>query len=238
MATKPTADQIKTALTTVLTWLTVMADGTARPAVLTPTGKVDSEDSANSPARLAWRCNGARMPIVGMLAAIAHGWDAAPKSWPTLREHAPNALVVEGRDTYGLAEEHPAASWDAVADQSDRAMITALYKATRDDVTAPFDVIAAVLTPTESEKTAKLPEEQRQMVNAVMQLSESNPARATLIAGLSEAGKAEVERRTKAKAEKAERRKAAKPEAETTPEAEPEAKAKAEKKPAAKPAKK
>src|SRR5690606_8007077 len=89
-----------------------------------------------------------------------------------------------------------------------------------------------------SEKTAKLPEEQRQMVNAVMQLSESNPARATLIAGLSEAGKAEVERRTKAKAEKAERRKAAKPEAETTPEAEPEAKAKAEKKPAAKPAKK
>ncbi|GAB2918416.1 hypothetical protein ACFMQL_20380 [Nonomuraea fastidiosa] len=229
MATKPTTpttDDTKAALSTVLAWFTVMADGTARPVVTTPTGRVDSEDSANSPARLAWRCNGARLPLAGMLAALRHGWTAEPKTWPVLRDVTPAALVDEGSTLYGLDSDHPAASWDAVSDQSDRALIAALFLAVRAGDAAPFDVIADVLTPAESEKSTKLPEEQRELVNAVMALSEDNPARAHLMTGLTDAGKAEVERRTKVKREKAERRKAA--EAETAPEA----------KPAAKPAKK
>jgi hypothetical protein len=216
MATKPTTDAIKAALTTVLTWFTVMADGTPRPAVLVPaTGRINADDSNNSPARLAWRCNGARIPLVGMLAALQHGWDASPKSWPILREVAPSTLVVEGTALYGLDDEHPAVSWDGVAEQSDRAIIAALYRATQPDVSAPFEVIAAALTPApEGEKASKLSEQQRELVNAIMNLSETNPARAALMTELTDEGRAEVERRTKAKTEKAARREQAKAKAD------------------------
>ncbi|TMR99542.1 hypothetical protein [Nonomuraea basaltis] len=225
MATKPNTDAIKAALTSVLAWFTVMADGTARPAVLvTATGRINSDDSANSPARLAWRCNGARIPLVGMLAALTRGWDASPKTWPILREVAPSTLVTEGTALYGLDEEHPAVSWDAVADQYDRAIIAALYRATQPDVSAPFDVISAALTPApEGEKASKLSEQQREMVNAIMNLSETNPARAALMEELTAEGRAEVERRTKVKAEKDARRKEAKAKADAE-KTEPEAK--------------
>ncbi|MEU6778588.1 hypothetical protein ABZ912_05245 [Nonomuraea angiospora] len=231
--TKPNAEQIKAALATVLGWFTVMADGTARPAVLLPTGKVNSEDSANSPARLAWRCNGARVPLAGMLAAIKRGWDASPKSWPVLRDVTPATLVDEGTKLYGLDSEHPAASWDAVTEQSDRAIIGALFLAIRATDTAPFDVISELLAPATEEKASKLPDEQRELVNAVMNLSDTNPARAALMGALTDEGRAEVERRTKAKTEKAARRKAAKDdadakakeEAEAKPDAKPDAKA-------------
>ncbi|MEV1167376.1 hypothetical protein [Nonomuraea sp. NPDC049784] len=214
--TKPNTAAIKADLATVLGWFTVMADGTSRPAVLiAETGRINSEDSANSPARLAWRCNGARVPLAGMLAALKRGWDASPKSWPILRDVTPAALVDEGIKLYGLDEEHPAASWDGVADQTDRAIIAALYRATQPDVTAPFDLIKSALTPApESEKGSKLSDEQRELVNAVMNLSDTNPARAALMASLTDEGRAEVERRTKAKAEKEARRKAAKAEAD------------------------
>ncbi|MER7363308.1 hypothetical protein [Nonomuraea wenchangensis] len=216
MATKPTTDAIKAVLTTVLTWFTVMADGTPRPAVLIPaTGRINSDDSNNSPARLAWRCNGARIPLVGMLAALQHGWDASPKSWPILRDVAPSTLVAEGKALYELDDEHPAVSWDGVAEQSDRAIIAALYRATQPDVSAPFEVIAAALTPApEGEKGSKLSTQERETVNAIMNLSETNPARAALMAELSAEGLAEVERRTKAKNEKAARREEAKAKAD------------------------
>src|SRR5690606_6068635 len=129
------------------------------------------------------------------------GWSAEPKTWPVLRDVTPAALGEEGTALYGLDADHPAASWDAVADQSDRALLTALYLAGRAE-SAPFDAIAEVLTPTESERSSKLPDDQRELVNAVMALSEDNPARAALMGGLSEAGRAEVERRTKARREK------------------------------------
>ncbi|MEV6154946.1 hypothetical protein AB0L53_31855 [Nonomuraea sp. NPDC052129] len=214
--TKPTTDAVKAALSTLLAWFCTMADGQYRPVVvMEATKRVNHDDSRNSPTRLGWRCPGTRLPVVAMLAALKRGWDAAPKSWPMLADVAPATLVEEGCALYGLDSEHVAADWDAVREQADGAVITALYRATQPDVSAPWDVIAAVLTPApESEKGSKLPDQERELVNAIMNLSETNPARAALMTELTDEGRAEVERRTKAKTEKEARRKAAKDQAD------------------------
>ncbi|MFI6485196.1 hypothetical protein ACIBH1_45310 [Nonomuraea sp. NPDC050663] len=178
-----TVAEIKAVFIGFLSWLCTMADGTVKSPVMLPSG-LTADGSKNSPQRLAYRCDGARVSIAGMVGAQRHGWTMAAKSWPVIGRLSAGEVEAAGllALVYGTEVEPFTLDILTSTGHTDGALIGALWQASRDDVANPVATLVAALAPkvkAESGPKVTLSDAEQQTIKALLGLPVDHPMHAS-----------------------------------------------------------